>query len=185
MIRNTTLAFSILLMACGNNNSPNQTTDAPTTPVDSTSLYPTTKSSIQLADTLQASSWMIDVIKNHFAENNPEMEAMTTSDYFEYKTDATNIDLGINGSLDRVAFENKWKAKFDTKYAGIQNGFLISGQDYGNIVVHSFDFVKEEYGKLWFKVILEDTDFKIKYNREIGITKENDQFKIADVKEFE
>lgn len=175
MIRILLIITTLGLMAC--NESP-KITENKTEPNTSSDV-----SKIVLEDTTKAAAWLIDVVTRHFEHNDPSMEKMSTKDYYQYKTEAANVDMGINGSLDRLDFEQKWKDKFNTKYAGIQTGFLISAQDNGKVIVNSFDFLKEEDKKLWFNVILEDIDFKTKFRREIAIVKEDNLFKLADVKE--
>ena len=51
------------------------------------------------------------------------MKDMTTKDYYEYKGDAMNVDMDVDGSLTQKEFEEKWKGKFDTSKAGIGTGF--------------------------------------------------------------
>lgn len=164
-------------MACNESDNTNNPGN------ESTEKILTNNNKVSIGDTTKAAAWLIDAIRNHFESNSPTMEAMTTKEYYQYKTEATNVDMGINGSLDRLDFEQKWKDKFDTRYSGIQTGFLISAQDFGKVVVNSYDFLKDEADRLWFNVIIEDLDFKTKFPRQIAIIKEGDSFKIADVKE--
>ena len=175
MIRTLLIITAFGLLAC--NSSPKNTENK------AEEITSPDVNTILVTDTTKAAAWLIDAVKEHFENNDPTMETMSTKTYYQYKTEATNVDMGINGSLDRLAFEQKWKDQFDTKYAGIQTGFLISAQDNGKVIVNSFDFLKEENNKLWFNVILEDVDFKTKFRREIAIVKEDNSFKVADVKE--
>jgi hypothetical protein len=51
------------------------------------------------------------------------MQDITTKNYYEYKTDATNVDMDVDGSLSLKDFQQKWGNKYNTKYAGINTGF--------------------------------------------------------------
>lgn len=66
-------------------------------------------------------------IQNYFAGDlgklDQMMKDMTTKDYYEYKGDAMNVDMDVDGSLTQKEFEEKWKGKFDTSKAGIGTGF--------------------------------------------------------------
>ena len=106
---------------------------------------------------------------------------ITTKDYFDYKTDATNVDLDVDGSLTEKEFQDKWKSKFDTSKAGIGIGFLISAQDWNNIEVESCDLKSSSKDEYIFNVMLRDDGFKATYPSVIKVIKENGSFLIADV----
>src|SRR5690606_12316900 len=94
----------------------------------------------------EAREWLMKNITNYFATEelgslDSFMQKMTTAEYYEYKNDATNVDLEIDGSLTETQFHEKWKNKFDTSKAGIDTGFLISGQDWDKIEVEKCDLI--------------------------------------------
>ena len=69
-------------------------------------------------------AWLKTNVEKNFTNDGREnMEAITTAEYYEYKSDATNVDLIVDGSLTADEFQKKWGNKFDTKYAGIGAGF--------------------------------------------------------------
>ena len=106
---------------------------------------------------------------------------MTTKDYYDYKTDATNVDLDIDGSLTEKEFKDKWKNKFNTDKAGIGIGFLIPAQDWNKIEVESCELKSSSKDEYTFNVVLKDEGFKAEYPSVIKVVKENKGFLIADV----
>ncbi|WP_395043734.1 hypothetical protein [Flavobacterium sp.] len=132
-----------------------------------------------------AKKWILKTIDSYFKEDFPTMNGITTKSYEEYKTEATNVDLDTDEALTLEDFEKKWKDKYDTKYAGIGSGFLISGQDWGKIEVINCKSLKSTIeNEYLFDVTLSDTHIKIDYLREIKVIKSEDTFLISDVKEF-
>lgn len=111
------------------------------------------------------------------------MADITTKDYYEYKTDATNVDMDTDGSLSNKEFHQKWKAKFNTEKAGIGTGFLISGQDWNEIKVSKCNFISQQGNTYLFDVVLEDKKYKAEYPIQVKIVKEKEDFRIADVLE--
>ncbi len=151
-----------------------------------------TDSTALVQDTLSTSwkdegcSWLKTTIEKHFKmdDSSDDMKAITTASYYAYKVDATNVDLDLDSSLTNAEFHQKWKGKFDTKYAGIGTGFLISGQDYGNITLSTCDFIRGNEQEATYKVLISDCQYNTDYNREITLVKDQQTFKIANVKEF-
>ena len=82
----------------------------------------------------EAKKWLVNNIISYFKTDISDQEKMmkniTTKDYYEFKTDATNVDMDVDGSLTVKEFQQKWGDKYDTNFAGINTGFLISGQDW-------------------------------------------------------
>lgn len=137
-------------------------------------------------ETENAKEWLIKTIETYFKKDLPEMRGITTKLYEEYKTDATNVDLDTEGALTQTEFENKWKRLYDTKYAGIGNGFLISGQDWGKIEVTKCNSLKSNSeNEFVFETTIRDIDFKVDYKREIKVIKTENSFLICDVKEYD
>jgi hypothetical protein len=124
---------------------------------------------------------IVDYFKADLGSEEKNMQKMTTKDYFEYKTDATNVDMDIDGSLTEKEFEDKWKSKFDTQKAGIGVGFLITAQDWNKIEVGSCELKSSSKDEYIFNVVLRDDGFKAQYPSVIKVVKENGSFLIADV----
>ncbi|KFE97040.1 hypothetical protein [Chryseobacterium luteum] len=144
----------------------------------------------------EAKKWLEKSIKNYFQEDlrslDKEMQKITTKDYYEYKTDAMNVDMDVDGSLTLKEFQNKWKNSFDVRKAGVNSGFLISGQDWTEIkiskckqVFESVPLLKSEPVVFMFDVVLSDKKLNSEYPVEIEVIKENNSFLIADVLEKE
>jgi hypothetical protein len=132
-----------------------------------------------------AKKWLeksiVDYFKADIGSEEKNMQKITTKDYFEYKTDATNVDMDVEGSLTEKEFQDKWKSKFDTNKAGIGVGFLITAQDWDKIEVGSCDLKSTSKDEYIFNVMLTDNSFKAQYPSVIKVIKENGSFLIADV----
>ena len=133
----------------------------------------------------EAQKWLktsiVDYFKADLGSEEKNMQKMTTKDYFEYKTDATNVDMDVDGSLTEKEFEDKWKSKFDTQKAGVGVGFLITAQDWNKIEVGSCELKSSSKDEYIFNVVLRDDGFKAYYPSVIKVVKENGSFLIADV----
>lgn len=132
-----------------------------------------------------AKKWLeksiVDYFKADIGNEEKNLQKITTKDYFDYKTDAMNVDLDVDGSLTEKEFQDKWKSKFNTNKAGIGVGFLISAQDWINIEVGSCDLQSSSKDEYVFNVVLRDDGFKAQYPSVIKVVKENGSFLIADV----
>jgi len=138
---------------------------------------------------VDAKSWLIKSIENEFSdprfenENQDKKPSIYTPAYEEYKTDAISIDF--DGGITEEKFKEKWSGKYDTKYAGIGNGFLIAIQDWGKVKVTTCNLkTVATADTLLFDVVLEDTEFKAKYKRDIKIVKSGNSYLIDDVLEY-
>ncbi|QWT87641.1 hypothetical protein KBP46_07300 [Chryseobacterium sp. PCH239] len=133
----------------------------------------------------EAQKWLEKSIVYYFkadiGSEEKNMQKITTKDYFDYKTDATNVNLDVDGSLTDKEFQDKWKSKFDTSKAGVGIGFLISAQDWNSIEVESCDLKSSSRDEYIFNVVLRDDGFKAQYPSVIKVVKENGSFLIADV----
>jgi hypothetical protein len=127
-------------------------------------------------------SSMLSYFKADISDQQKIMQNITTKDYYEYKTDATNVDMDVDGSLNLKDFQQKWGNKYNTKYAGINTGFLISAQDWTNIEVRKceLDAISEDEAFV-FDVELADDGAKAIFKRKIGVVKKDNKFLIADV----
>lgn len=132
-----------------------------------------------------AKKWLdkniVDYFKADIGSEEKNMQKITTKDYFNYKTDATNVDMDVDGSLTEKEFQDKWKSKFDTSKAGVGVGFLITAQDWNKIEVGSCELKSTSKGEYIFNVVLRDDGFKTQYPSVIKVVKENGSFLIADV----
>ena len=135
-------------------------------------------------DTEDAAAWLTEVIENHLNEDGYPMEDICTSSYYEYKTDAIQVDY--DGGLTQAAFKKKWSADYDMKYAGIGTGFLISGQDWGKVKVTKCTPKSDgKNGFLVLEVTIEDLDYKLSYHRDIKIVPVGKAYLIDDVMEYD
>ncbi|MGG7438850.1 hypothetical protein ACQ7CU_12260 [Chryseobacterium arthrosphaerae] len=136
-------------------------------------------------DSGEAKKWLeksiVEYFKSDLVSQDKNMEKMTTKDYYDYKTDATNVDLDLDGSLTEKEFKDKWKNKFNTDKAGIGIGFLIPAQDWNKIEVESCELKSSSKDEYIFNVVLKDEGFKAEYPSVIKVVKENRGFLIADV----
>ncbi|MDR2228906.1 MAG: hypothetical protein LBE39_05505 [Flavobacteriaceae bacterium] len=136
-------------------------------------------------ETDEAHNWLETHIENYFAGDlgnlDKMMKDMTTKDYYDYKSDAMNVDMDVDGSLTKKEFEQKWKAKFDTSKAGVGIGFLITGQDWDSIKVVKCQLISQKGEEFLFDVILSDASHQLSYPIKVKVIKENNEFLIADV----
>lgn len=136
-------------------------------------------------DSNEAKIWLEKAIVEYFKDDAADLDLkiknITTADYYEYKMDAMNVDMEVDGSLTKAEFDAKWKNKFDTSKAGIDSGFLISGQDWVQVSVGNCHLISKANNEYTFNVMILDEGSKAKYPREIKVKKEGSQFLIADV----
>lgn len=135
----------------------------------------------------EAKTWLVKSIESYFNADisNQEniMQNITTKDYYEFKTDATNVDLDIDGSLTLKEFQQKWKNKFNTENVALNTGFLISAQDWTKIEVKKCDLNASLENDYSFYVELQDMESKEVFKRIIKITKIKNKFFIGNVLE--
>ena len=140
------------------------------------------------ADTLTilaGENWLKTNIESFF--NNDQnfkkgFSHLCTSQYAEFKVDATNID--INGGMTEAEFKSKWGRRY-SPYAGIGEGFMIAGNDFGQIEVTKCDFKHvTEMKNLLYEVLIIDKTFHSKFTRKVVIEKKRNSFLIDDVLEI-
>jgi len=132
-------------------------------------------------DSEKAKQWLITSIEENFNKTS-SMNGITTKEYEAYKSDATNVDFDI---LTEKEFENKWKHKFNIKYAGVGSGFLISAQDWDNIKVSYCKLSNQKTNNgYWYICTITDPLSKTNYYRDIKVIYSDNSFLIADVKEY-
>jgi hypothetical protein len=133
----------------------------------------------------EGKKWLKENIESFFNNNEKFMKgfsSLCTKQYFEFKQDATNIDL--DGGMSEGAFKTKWGRRY-SKYAGLGEGFMIAGNDYGKIELAKIEFInRTEMGGLCYEVLIIDKIFNSKFQRKIILMKENDLFLIDDVIEI-
>ncbi|WP_404986670.1 hypothetical protein ACI513_06455 [Chryseobacterium sp. M5] len=135
----------------------------------------------------EAKTWLVKSIESYFNADisNQEniMQKITTKDYYNFKTDATNVDLDIDGSLTLKEFQQKWKNKFNTENVALNTGFLISAQDWTKIEVKKCDLNASLENDYSFYVELQDIESKEVFKRIIKVTKIKNNFFIGNVLE--
>lgn len=135
----------------------------------------------------EAKTWLVKSIESYFNADisNQEniMQNITTKDYYNFKTDATNVDLDIDGSLTLKEFQQKWKNKFNTENVALNTGFLISAQDWTKIEVKKCDLNASLENDYSFYVELQDIESKEVFKRIIKVTKIKNNFFIGNVLE--
>lgn len=136
-----------------------------------------------------AKDWLVRSIESEFSDprfendNQDKKPSIYTPAYEEYKTDAISIDF--DGGMTEEKFKQKWSKTYNTKFAGIGNGFLISSQDWGKVKVTACNLKGNATSDtLMFDVVLEDSEFKTKFKRDIKVVKSNNSFLIDDVLEY-
>lgn len=138
-------------------------------------------------DTAEAKTWLVKSIESYFNADisNQEniMQNITTKDYYDFKTDATNVDLDVDGSLTLKEFQQKWKNKFNTENVALNTGFLISAQDWTKIEVKKCDLNASLENDYSFYVELQDIESKEVFKRIIKVTKIKNKFFIGNVLE--
>ena len=174
------LALVCCLFSCQNNSK--QTDNRP---IDSLSNQDFDLNPIGVE---KGCKWLKENIENYFQKDGSIqiIQAMTTPEYFEFKSDAINTGLEMDSSITEFELNQKWKNKFDLKTAGIGSGFLISGQDWKNIQVSNCNLINQTPQEINYKILISDCDFQTDYNRDIKlILDQNNQIKIADIKEYD
>jgi len=138
-------------------------------------------------ESAEAKTWLVKSIESYFNADisNQEniMQNITTKDYYDFKTDATNVDLDIDGSLTLKEFQQKWKNKFNTENVALNTGFLISAQDWTKIEVKKCDLNASLENDYSFYVELQDIEPKEVFKRIIKVTKIKNKFFIGNVLE--
>jgi len=174
----TTLFF--VLLACRNTSTslPDQAVISDTNPQ---STPPSSEINI---DTEDAIAWLIEVIENHLNEGVYAMEDICTPQYYDYKSDATQV--GYDGGMDEKSFKKKWSSTYDVNHAGMGTAFLISGQDNGKVKVTKCvpkSTITAE--SIFLEVVISDPDMNATYHRDIKIVPIGKVYQIDDVVEWD
>lgn len=138
-------------------------------------------------ESAEAKTWLMKSVESYFnadiSDQETIMQNITTKDYYNFKTDATNVDLDIDGSLTLKEFQQKWKNKFNTENVAFNTGFLISAQDWTKIEVKKCDLNASLENDYSFYVELQDIESKEVFKRIIKVTKIKNKFFIGNVLE--
>lgn len=176
-------AFLITLIGCGTDFS------AKSEQINSnTSKEDSVVKANPINDTTLIKNWLKKVIVEYVNSDGLKeayitMQSKLTSDYYNYKQDAINLEYGEE--MTEEEFHQKWKTKYDTKYVG-KGGFFISAQDNGEIDIPICSFLKPlgDTANI-FHVVIRDLRWKTNYVRDIKIVSKNNKLLIDDVKEYE
>lgn len=129
--------------------------------------------------------WLKQNIESFFNNDNNFMKGFSylcTEQYAEFKKDATNIDL--DGGMTETEFKSKWGRRY-SEHAGIGEGFMIAGTDFGKIEVSKCDFKNvTEMKNLMYDVLIIDKTFNSKFTREVVLVKNGHSFLIDNVNEI-
>lgn len=181
---------ALTLAACSANSSRDRTnSDTATAAIINHKQRDTTNST--LADTATVKAWLIGVIEDYTNSKNPSLafdnlKKSLTENYYNYKQEAINLEYD-NGdtTINEEAFKRKWQGKYNLNYVG-NGGFIISAQDNGKVKVTKCNFIKNlGQNASLYEVLIEDLDFKIKFNRDIKVLKVNSKLFIDDVIEYD
>lgn len=130
-------------------------------------------------------NWLKENIETYFNNDAVFLNGFTslcTQQYAEFKTDATNVDL--DGGMTAEEFKSKWGRRY-SEYAGIGEGFMVAGSDFGEIAVTKCEFKnRTEMNDYIYEVIIEDKTFGSRFIRQVVLTKNGDSFLIDDVREI-
>jgi hypothetical protein len=181
------LFIALVLTSCSANNS----TDA--NPVDIAKPIAINQQrkilNNTLADTLKVKQWLIDVIENYANGEDPNaaherMRKALTDDYYSYKVDAMCLDSDRKPPMSKEEFKKKWEGKYNTKYAGFGR-FIISAQDNGKIKVTSCNLLRDiEQNASVYRVVIEDLNYKTRFNRDVKVIAQNGRLLIDDIIEY-
>ena len=174
--------FSLTLISCvANFSAESEQSKATTLKQDSI-----VKTNI-IQDTAQIKKWLTKVITDYLNSNNlnvayNNMRNALTDNYYKYKQDAINLEYAEE--ITKEEFQQKWKAKYDTKYVG-KGGFFISTQDNGTIDVLDCRLLKSlaDTAQI-FHVVIRDLRWKTDFVRDITIVSKDNKLLIDDVKEY-
>ena len=107
---------------------------------------------------------------------------LCTKQYAEFKTDATGIDM--DGGMTEPEFKSKWGRRY-SQYAGIGEGFMVAGTDFGKIEVTKCEFRNmTEMKNYLYDVLIVDKTFHSKFIRQVVLVKNGDSFLIDNILEI-
>lgn len=180
------LIFLALACASCSTNTPADTNHVDTVLTGAQKRYETANN--LLADTLKVKQWLSNAIESYTNDEDVATSSKTlrnslTDSYYNYKLDAISLEY----DSDTLAAEKfkKWQGKYDTRYVG-SGGFIISAQDNGKVKVTSCNYFKESgQNASIYRVVIEDLDYKAKFNRDIKVIVQNGRLLIDDIIEYD
>lgn len=177
--------FSITILLFGLLACRNTSTTLPAQGLVSDTIPATTPTTSEIElDTEDAVAWLTEVIENHLNEGGYAMEDICTPQYYEYKTDATQV--GYDGGMDEEAFTKKWSSTYNVARAGMGTAFLISGQDNGKVkVTKCIPKPTTTAESIILEVVISDPDMNATYHRDFKIVPIGKAYQIDDVVEFD
>ena len=182
------IAFLMLVFSCNSGRESNEETEnvSPADVEETGGALQVMESTSPNTMEVPAKEWLVKTIENYFHpddEGFKDISAFSTDEYVEFKQDAMNVN--IPDELTEEEFRKKWKHR-NVELIGIQNGFMISAQDYHTVKVTECTLKKEiDENTLVFNVVVEDLVYKGKYIREVTVSKAGNSFIINDVAEIE
>lgn len=141
-----------------------------------------------LSDTTKVKQWIAKVIEDftnseHSNAAHDSMVNSLTKDYYEYKQEALNLEYD-DSTMTEEGFKKKWQHKYNTGLVG-EGGYLISAQDNGKIKVTTCNWMRNTDNASFYKVVIEDLDFKTLFHRDIKVIYQNGKFLIDDILEYD
>lgn len=129
--------------------------------------------------------WIVKNIESFFNSDENFKKGFSylcTEQYAAFKKDAANVDM--DNGLTEAEYKTKWGSRY-SEFAGIGEGFMIAGTDFGKIEVSKCEFKNEtETKNLLFDVLIIDKTYNSKFTRKVILAKKNDSFLIDDVLEI-
>jgi hypothetical protein len=111
--------------------------------------------------------WLKKNIESFFNNNDDFLRgfsSLCTPQYAEFKSDAINIEFD---GMTEAEFKSKWGRRY-SQYAGIGEGFMIAGTDFGKIEVVKCKFRNmTEMKNFLYDVVIVDKTFNSKFTRQV------------------
>jgi len=183
---NVILFTAVMLFVCSCSNTEKSTATNSKDSIGKQTVVSKTPDSLSKDDPKRAKKWLLNSIANRYKPDGEEDTTikMYTKQYEQYKSDAINREYD---GLTEAQFENKWKDKYNVKFA-TSNSILIGQQDWINPRVTHCELKKMTADKSFlFSVIIDDGDSKTKYThrRDIKVTPFGSTFLIDDILEYD
>ena len=139
-----------------------------------------------IQDTMYIKKWLIKVITDYVNSDdlkvtNENLRSALTDDYYNYKLEAITLEYS---EMTEKEFQEKWKAKYDTKYVG-SGGFFTSIMDNGDVEISDCKQL-ESLGDTAqiFHTVVHDLRWKTDYKLDIKVILKDNKLLIDDIKEY-
>jgi hypothetical protein len=182
------LLIALTLTSCSANTSADDNPVDTVRPTDSNQQKKVLANT--LTDTLKVKQWLTNVIESYTNGEDPStaherMRNSLTDSYYNYKSDALSLDSDREPPMSKEEFKKKWEGKYNTKYVGF-GAFIISAQDNGKIKVTSCNLLRGiERNASVYRVVIEDLDYKTRFNRDIKVIAQNGRLFVDDIMEYD